>query len=427
MSAIQRGLDAGLHIGAQLYVSLRGETIADEALGLAREGVPMRRDTLMLWLSAGKPISAVAVAQVWERGLLDLDDPVARHIPEFAANGKDAVTIRHILTHTGGFRALLGRWEGKSWDEVIAALANSRLEPRWVPGHTAGYHPITSWYLLGELVRRLDGRSFDRYVREMIFEPIGMTDSWIGMPVERYRAYGERIGLMHEVRSGQPIANYTLDREEIAAQTRPPSNARGPIRELGLFYEMLLDRGRAPLPLPRYSGRPGEGGGEGARGVDLRTTGESSGVAPRDSAPRPGTPPHPNPLPAYRSTGGEGTRERRILTPQTVEAITARHRVGMYDKTFRHVIDWGLGFVLQSNQYGVGTVPYGYGPHASPRTFGHSGSRSSIGYADPQHGLVVACLFNGAPDGAKHDARMREVNAAIYEDLKLIPTANPGD
>jgi len=354
MAAIQRGMDARLHIGAQLYVSLRGEVIADEALGLARDGVAMQRDTLMLWLSAGKPISAVAVAQVWERGLLDLDDPVARHIPEFAANGKDIVTVRHILTHTGGFRALLGHWEGKSWDEVIAALSNSRLEPRWVPGQTAGYHPITSWYLLGELVRRLDGRAFDRYVREMIFEPIGMTDSWIGMPAERYRAYGDRIGLMHEIRNGQAVANYTLDREEVATQTRPPSNARGPIRELGLFYEMLLKRGE------------------------------------------------------------------KTLRPQTVEAMTARHRVGMYDKTFRHVIDWGLGFVLQSNQYGVDTVPYGYGPHASPRTFGHSGSRSSIGYADPEHGLVVACLFNGAPDEAKHDARMREVNAAIYEDLKLV-------
>jgi CubicO group peptidase (beta-lactamase class C family) len=335
----------------------RNETIADLALGVARENVPMRTDTLMLWLSAGKPVAAVAIAQLWERGLLDLDDPVAKHIPEFAANGKDVVTIRHILTHTGGFRALLGHWENKPWDEVIAALAASRLEPRWVPGHTAGYHPITSWYLLGELVRRLDGRPFDQYVREAIFLPCAMRDTWIGMPAEQYRAYSDRIGLMHEIKPGQPpTANYSLDSEELAAQTRPPTNARGPIRELGLFYETLRDRGR------------------------------------------------------------------EVLRPQTVEAITARHRVGVYDKTFKHVIDWGLGFVMQSNQYGVDTVPYGYGPHASPRTFGHSGSRSSIGYCDPEHGLVVACLFNGAPDEPTHDKRMREVNAAIYEDLGLAPT-----
>jgi CubicO group peptidase (beta-lactamase class C family) len=104
--------------------------------------------------------------------------------------------------------------------------------------------------------------------------------------------------------------------------------------------------------------------------------------------------------------------------------MTARQRVGQYDKTFKHVIDWGLGFVLQSNQYGADTVPYGYGPHASPRTFGHSGSRSSIGYADPEHGLAVACVFNGAPDEAKHDVRMREVNTAIYEELGLVPSTS---
>jgi CubicO group peptidase (beta-lactamase class C family) len=366
LAAIRRGMEEGLHVGAQLYVSLRGEVVTDAAFGLARDGVPMRTDTLMLWLSAGKPLSAVAVAQLWERGLLELDDPVARHIPEFAAHGKDVVTIRHILTHTGGFRAVIGHWEGKPWNEVIAALAASRLEPRWVPGQTAGYHPVTSWYLLGELVRRLDGRPFDRYMREAIFEPIGMHHSWIGMPPERYRAYGDRIGLMHETKGAQPAANYPLDTEEVATQPRPPTNARGPIRELAFFYEMMLARGSAP-PLPT----------------------------------------------------GEGTRQR-VLLPQTVEAMTARHRVGQYDKTFKHVIDWGLGFVLQSNQYGADTVPYGYGPHASPRTFGHSGSRSSIGYADPEHGLAVGCLFNGAPDEARHDARMREVNAAIYEDLGLV-------
>jgi CubicO group peptidase (beta-lactamase class C family) len=357
LAAIHRGMEAGLHIGAQLYVSVRGDVVVDTAVGESRRGVPMRNDTLMLWLSAGKPIAAVAVAQLWERGLLELDDPITKHIPEFAANGKDRVTLRHVLTHTGGFRAVIGHWEGKPWDEVIAAISAARLEPRWVPGETAGYHPLTSWYLLGELVRRLDGRPFENYVREAIFEPIGMQHSWIGLPPQRYREYGDQIGLMHDTRGEQPVANFVLDSEEIAAQSRPPSNARGPIRELGFFYEMMLARGT------------------------------------RSGA--------------------------RVITSQTVDAMTARHRVGQYDKTFRHVIDWGLGFVLQSNQYGVDTVPYGYGPHASPRTFGHSGSRSSIGYADPEHGLVVACVFNGAPDEAKHDARMREVNAAIYEDIGL--------
>jgi CubicO group peptidase (beta-lactamase class C family) len=191
----------------------------------------------------------------------------------------------------------------------------------------------------------------------------------MGIPLERQSAYGDRFALMHDTRGeGDPEANFALDTPRIAAQCRPPSGTRGPIRELGCFYEMLL------------------GGGQPAPGCD------------------PGT----------------SRKSVHILSPRSIEEMTTPQRVGVYDKTFRHVIDWGLGFILQSNRHGADTVPYGFGPHASERTFGHSGSRSSIGYADPQHGLVVACLFNGATDEARHDARMREVNTLIYEELGLV-------
>src|SRR5688572_27695965 len=79
-AALVQGMTEGLHVGAQVYVSLRGQPVADGVVGLARPGVPMTRDTLMLWMSATKPVAAVAIAQLWERGLLDLDDFVARHI-----------------------------------------------------------------------------------------------------------------------------------------------------------------------------------------------------------------------------------------------------------------------------------------------------------------------------------------------------------
>src|SRR5207302_7018884 len=105
VAAIEDGITQNLHLGAQLYVSRGGTTIADLAFGEAREGRPMSPDTLMLWMSSVKPVTAVAIAQMWERGKLELDDPVARHIPEFGARDKDRVTIRHVLTHTGGFPA----------------------------------------------------------------------------------------------------------------------------------------------------------------------------------------------------------------------------------------------------------------------------------------------------------------------------------
>lgn len=359
VEAIEQGMAHGTHVGAQVYASIRGRVVADFALGIARPGVPMTLDTLMLWMSATKPVAAVAVAQLWEKERLTLDDPVARHIPEFAAGGKESITLRHLLTHTGGFRGIAGKWEENQWDTIIAAICDARLEPDWTPGRKAGYHVATSWYILGELVRRLDPRRrpFEQYVRDEIFLPLGMTDCWVGLPPEQYHNYGPRIGLMHDTTGPEPRPNHPADTEEGAAACRPGSNGRGPARQLGFLYEALLAGGR------------------------------------RNGA--------------------------QILTPQTVEALTAAHRVGMYDHTFRHVMDWGLGFLLNSARYGESTVPYCYGTHASPRTYGHGGSQCCSALADPEHHLAAALLFNGRPGEARHDRRMRRVHAALYKDLGL--------
>lgn len=361
---IEEGMAAGLHVGAQVYVSLRAEPVTDFGLGEARPGVPMTADSMMIWFSSTKPVAAVAVAQLWERDLLDLDDPVARHIPEFAANGKEGVTVRHVLTHTGGFRFADADRSGAnrgpfvaSWDEIVARICAARLERDWTPGLRAGYHPTAGWFVLGELVRRLDGRPFERYVREEIFQPLGMYDSWVGMPPERYRAYGDRIGVMHAVeKDGVLRPRPFIDSEAACAQCVPGGGGRGPMRELGRFYEMLLARG------------------------------------------------------AWNGL--------RILSPQTVEALTARHRVRMFDETFRvDALDWGLGCMIDYVQYGR---------HCSPRAFGHGGARSSVGFADPEHGLAVAVVTNGMPDPERHYRRFEAIVSAIYEDLGLAEPGAPG-
>ncbi len=357
---LELGIEQGLHLGAQLYVSVAtgdGRESVDLALGQRRPEQPMTTDTLMIWLSSTKPVAAVAIAGLWERGLVELDDPVVRYLPEFGARGKDQITLRHVLTHTGGIRMLNVGWPDAGWDDIITTICQARPEPRWDPGEKAGYHLSSSWFILGELVRRIDGRHFRRYVREEIFEPLGMRDSWIGMPRERYQAYGQRLGKMYNTEGGIRMAR-RWDREASVVGCSPGGNGYGPIRELGYFYEMLLGHGRR----------------------------------------------------------GDAT----ILSPQTVEALTTPHRVGMYDLTFKHKLDWGLGFIINSSHYGTELPPYGYGRYASRRCFGHGGFQSSTGFADPEHGLVVAVLTNGSPGEPRHTERFRDVTEAIYQDLDLV-------
>jgi CubicO group peptidase (beta-lactamase class C family) len=99
--------------------------------------------------------------------------------------------------------------------------------------------------------------------------------------------------------------------------------------------------------------------------------------------------------------------------------LVTRQRRGLFDETFQHIVDFGLGFLINSNRYGPESVPYGYGRHASEETFGHSGSQSSSAFADPVHSLVVAWVFNGRPGERLHQRRARELNTLIYEDLEL--------
>lgn len=358
-AAIDEGTSSGLHIGAQLFATIDGRPAAELALGQARLDPPtaMAPDTLMVWLSAGKPITAAAIAMLSDAARLAFDDPVARHIPEFAQNGKDVITIRQLLTHTGGIRGVDTGYPFATWDETIARICAMRIERDWIPGQRAGYHTHTSWYLLGEIINRITGTPHDRWIRANLFEPLGMQDSWLAMTPQRYDAYGPRIGQLMDTAgelrlAPRPMIN--LDTELAASRSRPSASCRGPLRDLARFYEML------------------------------RRGGELDGV--------------------------------RLLRQETVRLMTSRQRVGMMDATFRQTIDWGLGVILNSAHYGPG-IPYQFGPAASPDTFGHGGSQSSTGFCDPERKLVVALLFNGCPGEPAHDRRLRSVLKALYQDL----------
>ena len=357
LTLIEEGCRSGQHSGAQIYMAHQGKTIVDMAVGESHDGIMMCPDTLFHWLSSTKPIAAVAICQLWERGLLAMDDLVYHHIPEFGIRGKEGISIRHILTHTAGIRGVDVGGFRTPWDETIRRICAMPVEKNWKIGKKAGYHLASSWFILGELIRRLDGRPFNKYVRDEIFLPLEMFDSWIGMPQKEYDHYHHRIGRLYDTGKNEPELT-DWHTAASCAWVAPGSHGKGPMRELGRFYEMLLNQGE--------------------------------------------------------------WKQRRILSPQSIAALTARHRTGIFDHTFQHMIDWGLGFIINSNLYGAETVPYGYGLHSSNRCFGHSGRQSSTAFADPEHDLVVALAFNGTPGERAHNRRIRDVLTAIYEDLGLV-------
>lgn len=355
---IRAGIERGLHTGLQLYVSCKNNVIADCGFGESSPGVEMTSQAIMMWLSAGKPLTAVAILQLAEQGLLDLDGRIVDWIPEFATGGKEHIRLHHLLTHTAGFRNVETGWPYLSWDETIARICESPLEDDWRIGETAGYHTSSSWFILGELIQRVDphGRSFSEYLRKEICEPLGMNDARNGMTDEFWSANNVRITEMSQLEKGQTDLLPWHDAEHCVAAS-PGANSRGPVHNLGRFYECLL------------------AGGE----LD----------------------------------GG------RILSDESVELLTTRHREGLYDQTLFHKVDFGLGVIVDSNRYGAETVPYGFSPYCSELTFGHGGSQSSIGFADPDAELVVCYVANRRVGEPRHQKRNREIVSAIYRDLGL--------
>lgn len=347
-------LASGLHAGAQLFVSLRGETQIDLALGESTPGRSLAIDDLMLWYSASKPVTAVAVLQLVERGLLRLDDPIAKYVDGWGA-GKERCTIRHVLTHTGGF-AMYGAEpfdEDLSYAHVVAKIAAHPAE--YPPGTAAGYHATTGWKILGAVVEVVDNRSIDQYVGDEIFTPLGINSCRLGIPLDEQAGLGARIVPVqwkgHALPKfgedgGLAMVAYRID--EIhnepwhIAKVEPAAGIRGSARELGRFYEALIGYGPA------------------------------------------------------------------VLNPQTVETMIAIHRWGMPDRTYlNQKLPWGLGVEVASKIPG----------HPGRRAFGHGGMASSRGLADPDCGLVLVYVTNGLSDPFTHEKRMREMVDTTYDAL----------
>ncbi|MCP9212194.1 serine hydrolase domain-containing protein [Streptomyces sp. NEAU-Y11] len=285
--------------GAQLYVSHAASgTRVSAGLGACRPGVPFTRASLPIWYCCSKTLGAVALGQLWERELVDPERPVADYLPWFSGDGREHITLYQLLTHTSAVPMALDPLHG-----IVATpknLRRGRLKaltppPGAVPGARINYAPWWAWFLLSDVVEAVDGRSYERYLTEEVLAPCGMADTRIILTPEEYRRSAARLPLIYITGGGQPAQpTHWFATEASCTRPIPGLNIRGPMSDLGLFFEALLARGQ---------GRAG-----------------------------------------------------RILRPQTVAALTAHHRVGLVDP-FGNA-DWGLGFRMESHHLGDRCTAY---------------------------------------------------------------------
>jgi len=352
VALLEEQREQGLHDGAQLFVARRGQPLLDVAIGEAQPGVPLRTDSLMLWFSSTKPLTAVAIAQQVERRTLKLDDRVQRFIPEFA-NSKEAATIRHVLTHTAGFPMLTFPFLRYGWEDAIRKICEEPAE--WEPGTAAGYHALSGWCILGEIVRRVDGRPIELYLEEELFRPLGMDDTSIGLSEARVAALGDRVSRVSAKANERESAILEAWNDPRARpRVLPGGNGYGPAHDLGRFYVALWNGG--------------EWGGT------------------------------------------------RVLNRETVELFTAVHRTGMVDRVFtlgagmEVAPTWGLGFVKGTDE----PLVHQFGSRCTAAAYGHSGARTSVGFVEPTRDLVVAIVTNGAPSDVENARRLCDISDAIH-------------
>jgi len=177
-------LDSGSDIGASVAVYLDGEPVVDLWGGWVDEekSAPWERDTITNVWSTTKTMTALCALILADRGELDFWTPVAHYWPEFAANGKDSIEVRHLMSHTAGLAGWdepVGYEDITDWDKMTGLLAAQA--PWWEPGTASGYHALTQGYLVGEVVRRISGQSLGTFFAEEVAGPLG-ADFHIGLP-----------------------------------------------------------------------------------------------------------------------------------------------------------------------------------------------------------------------------------------------------
>ncbi|MEV5312411.1 serine hydrolase domain-containing protein [Streptomyces sp. NPDC052610] len=356
-------------LGAAVAVTVGGVTVVDLWGGWADPARtrPWERDTLVnVWSTTKGPV-ALCAHILADRGLLDLDAPVATYWPEFAAAGKEKVLVRHLLSHRAG---LSGPREPHSfadlcdWELTTARLAAT--EPWWEPGTRSGYHALTYGHLVGEVVRRVSGLRPGAFLEREVTGPLG-ADFTIGLPE---REAGRAATLVHApaVRNSEQAAAFSqLTPAALAALTNPAVGAK-----------------EANTPAWRAAEIPAANGHGTARAVAA----------------------------LYGVLAGRGAYGgHRVLSAEAAERVREGQgacRDLVLGAGFDGETEAGLGLWLSG--------PHGsYGPN--PRAFGHDGFGGSCGLADPEAGVSLGYVMNRMGPRIADDPRKMALVEAVYSAL----------
>ncbi|MEQ9150660.1 MAG: serine hydrolase domain-containing protein [Parvibaculaceae bacterium] len=351
--------------GAAVALMVGGKPVCDLWGGHrdAARQTPWARDTLVNFFSVGKAFTALVALRLVERGALDLDAPAHRLWPEFGANGKEGVTLRHMLSHQAGLPAIreeLPDGAMLDWDRMTAALAAQA--PWWQPGTAHGYHVNTYGYLVGELVRRASGRTIGEILRDEIAGPLD-ADVHIGLPQAEHARCAEFLW---------------------------PSVL--PERPEGALDDVTLMKWNTYWNPPGISGAGWVNTAE-WRAAEIPSTnghGTARGVAR---------------LYAALAAGG-GIDGVEILSKPMLAAATQEHSFGP-DRILERESRFALGFQLPQAERPLG-------PNAE--AFGHFGAGGSLGFCDPVAGVAFGYVTNDM--GPRwQNPRNKALLAAIYESL----------
>jgi CubicO group peptidase (beta-lactamase class C family) len=366
-------------LGAACAAYVRGEKVVDLWGGYrdARRQERWAEDTLVLVYSTSKGMAATAVALASSRGLLDYDALVADYWPEFAQNGKGAITVRQLLSHQAGLSGLdvpLDSRKLSDLDAVADALA--RQTPAWEPGTRQGYHALTLGWYESELIRRVDPerRSLGRFFAEEVAAPLGL-EFYIGLPRS---VASERVAAIKGASIPAMLAHVrTMPALMMAAFLSPGSHTSRAFRNPRL-------RGPADLDRPAY------------RAVEIPAGG---GIGQVRSIAR-----------AYADLAAGGPELG--LTEETMAEMTAPPRPPSGEP--RDLVLWvpvaySLGWVRPTPEFRFGW---------SDRSFGHPGAGGSFGFADPVAEVGFAYAPNRLGHHLRDDPREKALRDAVYRCLE---------